>query len=203
MKVETSKKSEETSQTEAKVDEMDVVEPTVSAEITPAEASTSTTSTSDTPVSETTDIKTDAPIDDTVTPIDGQTDTSDTKPTDEEDDIEESQDDPTESPIHYHRISVSDSLDTELIDHFPEAISFIEESIKKGDGSVLVHCREGLSRSPTIIISYLIRKLNMDLASAHQVIIIHPTSLHHQMTRGSTCWRETATSASINRSSDS
>jgi protein tyrosine phosphatase (PTP) superfamily phosphohydrolase (DUF442 family) len=87
----------------------------------------------------------------------------------EEPEDEITEEEASQSPITYHRISVSDSLDTDLIDYFPEAIQFIEECLKKKDGGVLVHCREGLSRSPTIIISYLMSKLSMDLASAHQV----------------------------------
>ncbi|PRP85383.1 hypothetical protein PROFUN_07091 [Planoprotostelium fungivorum] len=75
-----------------------------------------------------------------------------------------------EADIHYHRISVSDSLDTELIDHFSSAHEFIKTSIASG-GNVLVHCREGLSRSPTIVISYLMKHHAMDLATAHAHVL--------------------------------
>jgi len=36
-----------------------------------------------------------------------------------------------------------------------EAITFIQESLAKKAGSVLVHCEQGKSRSPSFMISYL------------------------------------------------
>ncbi|GAA5884779.1 hypothetical protein JCM6882_005390 [Rhodosporidiobolus microsporus] len=47
-----------------------------------------------------------------------------------------------------------------------EALEFIEQA-RQGGGRVLVHCKVGVSRSASIVIAYLMKEWNLDLASAY------------------------------------
>lgn len=66
----------------------------------------------------------------------------------------------------YKRIPIEDSYDEDISKYFDEGIEFIKNAIDKGD-SVLVHCREGRSRSVAMIISYLIVAKNWTLQAAN------------------------------------
>jgi protein-tyrosine phosphatase len=48
---------------------------------------------------------------------------------------------------------------------FDEACDFISESLENHEG-VLVHCRSGVSRSSTIVLSFLIKNMGMRLFDA-------------------------------------
>ena len=56
--------------------------------------------------------------------------------------------------FNYKIIHVNDDNWVTLIDHFDECIDFINNA-KKNNTKVLVHCRKGVSRSVTVVISYL------------------------------------------------
>eukprot|EP01105_Mastigella_eilhardi_P008653 TRINITY_DN208_c3_g1_i1.p1 TRINITY_DN208_c3_g1~~TRINITY_DN208_c3_g1_i1.p1 ORF type:complete len:591 (+),score=113.36 TRINITY_DN208_c3_g1_i1:100-1773(+) len=58
----------------------------------------------------------------------------------------------------YHVIPVDDVESTYLLAHFDECHKFIDEARDNNTG-VLVHCGVGVSRSATIVISYVMRKL--------------------------------------------
>ncbi|GAA5969879.1 hypothetical protein JCM11641_008072 [Rhodosporidiobolus odoratus] len=47
-----------------------------------------------------------------------------------------------------------------------EALAFIESARRQG-GKILVHCKVGVSRSASIVIAYLMKELELDLASAY------------------------------------
>ena len=66
---------------------------------------------------------------------------------------------PPEIPVHY--VSVWDTTTAPIGQHFPQAVAFIENSIKEG-GTVLVHCHAGRSRSATIVIAYLMAKYGIE-----------------------------------------
>lgn len=53
--------------------------------------------------------------------------------------------------------------------YFDEAYKFIEESVDNGE-KVLVHCFAGVSRAPSILISYLIRKHRMSVDNALRMV---------------------------------
>ena len=59
--------------------------------------------------------------------------------------------------IKYLIIPVEDLSRVDLTMHFESAFSFIDESLKN-EGNVLVHCANGISRSPSIVMSYLMLK---------------------------------------------
>lgn len=59
--------------------------------------------------------------------------------------------------IDYLHISVNDTPNDDILTHFPRCHQFIEEG-QRSNQTVLVHCRLGVSRSATIVISYLMSK---------------------------------------------
>ena len=69
---------------------------------------------------------------------------------------------------HYHEntfvhksIDVTDDYETNLIRYFKECLLFID-----GYDKVFVHCAAGMSRSPTIVIAYLMWKKKLSLNDA-------------------------------------
>jgi protein-tyrosine phosphatase len=60
-----------------------------------------------------------------------------------------------DDPAHF-RISINDSPNESIHDHFENAISFLSK-VRAEDANVLVHCFAGISRSPTIVLAYLMK----------------------------------------------
>lgn len=69
--------------------------------------------------------------------------------------------------LTYKQIAVEDSHDVNMIQHLPEAYSFIEKARVSGE-RVLVHCHAGMSRSVTVILAYLMKYYNHTLDSAYE-----------------------------------
>ena len=72
--------------------------------------------------------------------------------------------------LNYKRIVCQDAADQDLSQYFSESVEFIDSVVKSG-GAVLVHCREGLSRSPSTIIAYLMTKKGWSLAKAYDHVL--------------------------------
>ena len=55
-------------------------------------------------------------------------------------------------------IKLHDSPDANITQYFDKTYDFIDKHISKGE-NVLVHCMAGVSRSATIVLNYIIRKM--------------------------------------------
>eukprot|EP00798_Chlamydomonas_sp_ICE-L_P001790 gene1790-33210_t len=60
----------------------------------------------------------------------------------------------------YLQIMISDRPTSDLVTHFPKCFAFIDEAIEQ-QGSVLVHCMAGVSRSASVVIGYIMNKRGM------------------------------------------
>lgn len=63
---------------------------------------------------------------------------------------------PASMNITHKCIEVEDSADENLLDHFLECARFIG-NVQEGSGNILIHCEQGISRSPTVVAAYLMR----------------------------------------------
>ena len=45
-------------------------------------------------------------------------------------------------------------------------INFVKEVSKNENNKILIHCAEGVSRSPALVVAYLMWKYNMDCLNA-------------------------------------
>ncbi|KAJ7148557.1 protein-tyrosine phosphatase-like protein [Mycena crocata] len=74
-----------------------------------------------------------------------------------------------DAEFSYHRIDIEDRSSAALSGHLAEACDYIRTSLKNGD-NVLVHCQQGVSRSASIVIAYLIRDRAMTYDSAFELV---------------------------------
>lgn len=56
--------------------------------------------------------------------------------------------------IKVMKLDLRDHSDEDIASHFSDALRFMHEGIVRNEG-VLVHCRQGVSRSATIVLAYL------------------------------------------------
>ncbi|TEB32542.1 phosphatases II [Coprinellus micaceus] len=70
--------------------------------------------------------------------------------------------------VVYHRLALADSTTSPLDVTLKLSIEIIGAALesKKGAGKILVHCSAGVSRSPTIVVGYLMKKRGMTLKEA-------------------------------------
>merc|ERR1719461_922244 len=64
--------------------------------------------------------------------------------------------------------NILDAAEQELIHLFEECHKFMENALIENRGKILVHCQLGVSRSATIIISYLMRLNNWRFQEAYE-----------------------------------
>ncbi len=71
-----------------------------------------------------------------------------------------------DSRIIYKSVAIPDRSDTYLMPIFQESYDFIDKS----RGKILVHCKYGRSRSPAIVIAYLMKKFNVPFDKAYRYV---------------------------------
>jgi protein-tyrosine phosphatase len=64
----------------------------------------------------------------------------------------------------YKRIPVFDNKGEDITAHMESAVKFIDES--KFHGNILVHCHKGISRSASIVIGYLVKRMEFTFDEA-------------------------------------
>lgn len=82
--------------------------------------------------------------------------------------------------IEFMGIEALDMTAFPLYQHFNSAADFIESALEKSDGKILVHCGEGISRSSTLVIAYLMIKKRMNVADAIRTVVKHRNILPNQ-----------------------
>jgi len=71
--------------------------------------------------------------------------------------------------VNQFQIFADDIESSSLIDYFDQCFTFIEQAISD-QGKVLVHCAAGVSRSPTIVTAYLMKKRNIGYEEALTIV---------------------------------
>jgi protein-tyrosine phosphatase len=69
----------------------------------------------------------------------------------------------------YIRCPVEDKPDSDISSYFDSSSDFIEEMRNEGR-IIFVHCRGGISRSPTIVISYLMKYRKFSFKQAYKLV---------------------------------
>ncbi|XP_035809913.1 dual specificity protein phosphatase 16 isoform X2 [Amphiprion ocellaris] len=70
---------------------------------------------------------------------------------------------------HFLRVPVNDSFCEKILPWLDRSVEFIEKA-KASNARVLVHCLAGISRSATIAIAYIMKKMDMTLDEAYRFV---------------------------------
>ena len=70
--------------------------------------------------------------------------------------------------FEYMQIVLDDSFDVDVLGCLPRAFTFITQAMKTG--KVFVHCAMGISRSATIVTSYLMVKYSISIIEAIKIV---------------------------------
>ena len=70
----------------------------------------------------------------------------------------------------YYNIPIDDTYNQNIENYFDPSYNFIEKSLENKDGNIFIHCHAGVSRSVTILVSYLMKKNNMTVIDAIRFI---------------------------------
>ncbi|CAG5123930.1 unnamed protein product [Candidula unifasciata] len=75
----------------------------------------------------------------------------------------------TRAKLYFLGIEATDFINFDLSKHFLTAANFIEAALQAG-GKVFVHCVQGVSRSATLVIAYLMIKKHMTVQEALRLV---------------------------------
>uniref|UniRef100_A0A3P9H4E8 Dual specificity phosphatase 16 n=1 Tax=Oryzias latipes TaxID=8090 RepID=A0A3P9H4E8_ORYLA len=70
---------------------------------------------------------------------------------------------------HFLRVPVNDSFCEKILPWLDRSVEFIERA-KASNGRVLVHCLAGISRSATIAIAYIMKRMDLSLDEAYRFV---------------------------------
>ncbi|XP_074554807.1 dual specificity protein phosphatase 16 [Halichoeres trimaculatus] len=70
---------------------------------------------------------------------------------------------------HFLRVPVNDSFCEKILPWLDRSVEFIEKA-KASNARVLVHCLAGISRSATIAIAYIMKRMDMNLDEAYRFV---------------------------------
>ncbi|KAL4660299.1 dual specificity protein phosphatase 16 [Arapaima gigas] len=70
---------------------------------------------------------------------------------------------------HFLRVPVNDSFCEKILPWLDKSVEFIEK-VKASNARVLVHCLAGISRSATIAIAYIMKRMDMSLDEAYRFV---------------------------------
>jgi protein-tyrosine phosphatase len=70
----------------------------------------------------------------------------------------------------YIRVSIADDPSQNLIDHFERVFAFIDDAFLSDSSRILVHCHAGISRSSSVVIGYLMHRLDWTLDEAFMLV---------------------------------
>lgn len=74
------------------------------------------------------------------------------------------------SHFEYKLVPVLDVPREDLYVHLHDAVDFIENAIHQQNATVLVHCRQGISRSGSVVTAYIMKKYGMDPEQALEYV---------------------------------
>lgn len=77
---------------------------------------------------------------------------------------------PVFGDLEYHRIKIKDDGTQSMRLAFGPAVRFIAASLTRG--AVLVHCQGGMSRSPAMVMAYLLIECGLSLPEAAEVVLL-------------------------------
>ncbi len=82
--------------------------------------------------------------------------------------------------IQYHHFPLKDTPSENLFKYYPKINKVIEEATKRGE-NIYIHCVVGMSRSPSIVIAYLMHKYRRTLSEVNKFVkekrsIVRPNS---------------------------
>lgn len=71
----------------------------------------------------------------------------------------------------YHRVDIRDKSETDIASHWQSCWDFIDAALESSaendrENKVLIHCYQGISRSTTILASYLMKRFGLSLVEA-------------------------------------
>jgi atypical dual specificity phosphatase len=75
--------------------------------------------------------------------------------------------------VVYHRLPLADLVSASVVDVIKNAEDIIDAALnpRNGSGKILVHCSAGISRSPTVVVGYLMKRRGMRLVEALGLVI--------------------------------